>query len=100
MEVEHRGLQFGQLNGRDAHSPNITQVVVAALPFHSSHLGSHPIGRTNKGFPFAQGCCDLIKTKKRFFINLKESYLQAGSGILTVIIIESLTSLIGNMFTC
>lgn len=38
VQVEHGGLQLGQLDGRDPHGPDITEVVVTALPLHGRHL--------------------------------------------------------------
>jgi hypothetical protein len=38
VQVEHGRLQLGQLNGRDPHGPDITEVVVASLALDSSNL--------------------------------------------------------------
>jgi hypothetical protein len=48
VQVKHRRLQLGQLNGSDAHGPDITQLVVASLPLHCCHLWSHPERRERK----------------------------------------------------
>lgn len=42
VEVEHGGLQLGELDGGDADGPDVAQVVVAALLLHGRHLWSHP----------------------------------------------------------
>ena len=42
MKVKHGRLELSQLDGSDSNGPDVTQVVVAALLFHRSHLGSHP----------------------------------------------------------
>ena len=52
MQVEHGWLKLGKLNSCNAHSPDITQLVVAALAFYGCHFGSHPIvwgNRVEKG---------------------------------------------------
>ncbi len=38
VEVEHRRLQFSQLDGGDANRPDITEMVVAALALNCSDL--------------------------------------------------------------
>lgn len=42
MEVEHGRLKLGQFDGGNAKSPDVTQVVVAALLLHRYYLRSHP----------------------------------------------------------
>ena len=42
MEVKHGGLQLGQLDGGDAHRPDVTQLVVASVLLHGRHLWCHP----------------------------------------------------------
>ena len=38
VQVEHGRLQLGQLDRRDPHRPDITEVVVAPLPLHRRNL--------------------------------------------------------------
>lgn len=38
VQVEHGRLQLRQFDGGDAHSPDVTLLVVAALPLHCCHL--------------------------------------------------------------
>lgn len=42
MEVKHGRLKLSQLNGGNAESPDVAQVVVATLLFHCHYLWSHP----------------------------------------------------------
>ena len=42
VEVEHRGLQLGQLYGRDANGPDVTELVVATVLLHRRDFWSHP----------------------------------------------------------
>lgn len=42
VEVKHGRLELSQFDGGDADSPDVTQVVVAALLLNCSHLWSHP----------------------------------------------------------
>lgn len=43
MQIEHGWLQLGQLYGRDAARPDITELIVATLALHRSHFRCHPI---------------------------------------------------------
>lgn len=45
MDVEHGRLQLCELNGGDAHRPDVTQFIVAAFNLHSCYLGRHPVDR-------------------------------------------------------
>ena len=42
MQVKHRRLQLGQLDGRDADGPDVAQLVVAAVLLHRRYFWSHP----------------------------------------------------------
>lgn len=42
MEVIHWWLELSQLNGCNADSPDVTQVVIAPFLLHCSHLWGHP----------------------------------------------------------
>lgn len=42
VQVEHGRLQLSQLDGSDADSPDVTQLVVAAVLLHRCHFWSHP----------------------------------------------------------
>ena len=42
VQVKHGRLQLCQLDGRDAHSPDVTQLVISSLLLHSCHLRGHP----------------------------------------------------------
>ena len=64
MQVKHGGLQLGQLNGSDANGPDVAEVVITALSFHSGNFGGHPVGSANEALPFAQGGCDLRQAIK------------------------------------
>lgn len=46
VEVEHGRLQLCQLDGSDAHGPDVAQLVVAAVLLHRRHLGGHPAKTT------------------------------------------------------
>lgn len=42
VQVEHGRLQLGQLDGGDAHGPDVAQLVVAAVLLHRRNFWSHP----------------------------------------------------------
>lgn len=45
MKVEHGRLQLGQLDRRDPHSPDVAELVVAAVLLHRRYFRSHPARR-------------------------------------------------------
>ena len=45
VDIEQRWLQLCQLDGRDAHRPDVTKFVVAAFNLHGCHLWCHPEDR-------------------------------------------------------
>ena len=64
VQVEHGRLQLGQLDGSDAHSPDIAEVVVTTLPFHGSNFWCHPVRRSDEALPFSQSGCYLGEANK------------------------------------
>lgn len=48
VHVKHRRLQLSQLDGCDAHRPDVAQLVVAAFNFHCRNLWCHPDNRRGK----------------------------------------------------
>jgi len=42
VEIKHGGLELGELDGGDADGPDVTLLVVPALPLHGGHLRRHP----------------------------------------------------------
>ena len=70
MQVEHGGLQLGELDGSDANGPDVAEVVVTALPFDGGDFGGHPVGRSNEALPFAQGSCDLGRVIQSYFMSV------------------------------
>ena len=64
MQVKHGWLQFGQLDGRNAHCPNITEMIVTAFSLDSRHFWSHPVGSTDKGLAFTQRGGNLSRDPK------------------------------------
>lgn len=54
VQVKHGRLQLCQLDGSDADGPDITQVVIATLLLHRSHLWSHPAQRGRVSGPDSQ----------------------------------------------
>lgn len=49
MQVKHRRLEFSQLYSCNAHSPDITQLVVAPFPLNCCHFWCHPVEREGWG---------------------------------------------------
>lgn len=45
VKVKHGRLQLGQLYRRDPHSPDVAELVVAAVLFHCCYFRSHPVQR-------------------------------------------------------
>lgn len=48
VQVEHWRLQLSQLDGGDADSPDVAQLVVAAVLLHRCHFWSHPEEKKKK----------------------------------------------------
>ena len=74
VQVEHGGLQLGQLDGSYANSPDVAEVVVTPFSFYGGHFGGHPVGCSNEALPFAQGSCDLRQVMQ--FYSISEFVLQ------------------------
>lgn len=43
MDVKHGGLKLCQLDGCDAHRPDVAQFVITTFNLHRCHLWRHPV---------------------------------------------------------